>query len=106
MKKYIFSCICILCLSLSGCDYLDTEPGDAISSDRFWETSNAAALEQYCNLYYPKLIKGHGDPLSWNIGNMIMQEYQSDNLLAAGASSITFGQNTVMTSSADWTGLQ
>ena len=102
MKKYIFSCICILCLSLSGCDYLDTEPGDAISSDRFWETSNAAALEQYCNLYYPKLIKGHGDPLSWNIGNMIMQEYQSDNLLAAGASSITFGQNTVMTSSADW----
>ena len=52
MKKYIFSCICILCLSLSGCDYLDTEPGDAISSDRFWETSNAAALEQYCNLYY------------------------------------------------------
>ena len=53
MKKYIFSCICILCLSLSGCDYLDTEPGDAISSDRFWETSNAAALEQYCNLYYP-----------------------------------------------------
>lgn len=41
MKKYIFSCICILCLSLSGCDYLDTEPGDAISSDRFWETSNA-----------------------------------------------------------------
>lgn len=102
MKKYIFSCICILCLSLSGCDYLDTEPGDAISSDRFWETSNAAALEQYCNLYYPKLIKGHGDPLSWNIGNMIMQEYQSDNLLAAGASSITFGQNTVMTSSTDW----
>lgn len=44
MKKYIFSCICILCLSLSGCDYLDTEPGDAISSDRFWETSNAATL--------------------------------------------------------------
>ena len=39
MKKYIFSCICILCLSLSGCDYLDTEPGDAISSDvlEYWK---------------------------------------------------------------------
>lgn len=102
MKQYIISSICSLCLLLSGCNYLDTEPGDAISSDRFWETANAAALEQYCNLYYPKLIKGHGDPLAWNLGSMIQTEYQSDNLLGAGANSITFGQNTKLTSNSDW----
>ena len=102
MKQYIISLICSSCLLLSSCNYLDTEPGDAISSDHFWETANAAALEQYCNLYYPKLIKGHGDPLAWNIGSMISQEYQSDNLLASGASAITFGQNTKLTSNSDW----
>lgn len=57
MKQYIISFICFSCLLLSGCNYLDTEPGDAISGDYFWETANAAALEQYCNLYYPKLLK-------------------------------------------------
>lgn len=102
MKQYIISFICSSCLLLSGCNYLDTEPDDAISSDRFWETANAAALEQYCNLYYPKLIKGHGDPLEWNIGNMISAEYQSDNLLSSGASAITFGQNTKLPSNSDW----
>ena len=71
MKHYIISFVCLLSFLISGCNYLDTEPGDVISSDHFWETSNAAALEQYCNLYYPKLIKGHGDPLSWNLGSMI-----------------------------------
>lgn len=102
MKQYIILFICSSCLLLSGCNYLDTEPDDAISSDRFWETANAAALEQYCNLYYPKLIKGHGDPLEWNIGNMISAEYQSDNLLSSGASAITFGQNTKLPSNSDW----
>lgn len=33
--KHIYSFIFLLCLSLSGCDYLDTEPGDVISSDHF-----------------------------------------------------------------------
>lgn len=102
MRHYIISSICSLCLLLSGCNYLDTEPGDAISSDYFWETANAAALEQYCNLYYPKLIKGHGDPLAWNIGSMILAEYQSDVLLGSGASAITFGQNTKLTGNSDW----
>ena len=45
MKQYIISFICFSCLLLSGCNYLDTEPGDAISGDYFWETANAAALE-------------------------------------------------------------
>ena len=71
ISNLLTSFIFLLCLSLSGCDYLDTEPGDVISSDHFWETANSAALEQYCNTYYPKLIKGHGDPLAWTIGNMI-----------------------------------
>lgn len=37
MKQYIISFICFSCLLLSGCNYLDTEPGDAISGDYFWE---------------------------------------------------------------------
>lgn len=102
MKQYIISSICSFCLLLSGCDYLDTEPGDVITGDHFWETANAAAFEQYCNTYYPKLIKGHGDPNGWDMGTMIIQENQSDNLLAAGANQITFGQNTVATSSSEW----
>lgn len=102
MKHYIISFVCLLSFLISGCNYLDTEPGDVISSDHFWETSNAAALEQYCNLYYPKLIKGHGDPLSWNLGSMISSEFQSDNLLSAGPSAITFGQNLTLASSSDW----
>ena len=102
MKYYMISFVCLLSFLFSGCNYLDTEPGDVIFSDHFWKTSNAAALEQYCNLYYPRLIKGHGDPLAWNLGSMITAEFQSDNLLSAGPSAITFGQNVVMTKSADW----
>lgn len=102
MKRYIFSLVCLSSALFAGCDYLETEPGDAIVGDRYWENANSAALEQYCNLYYPKLILGHGDPLSWNIGTMITAEYQSDNLLSSGANSITFGQNVVQTSNSDW----
>lgn len=102
MKKYIISSICLFSALLSGCDYLDTEPGDVIGGDHFWETANAAAFEQYCNTYYPKLIKGHGDPNGWDQGPMVTQEYQSDNLLSAGANSITFGQNTKTNSNGEW----
>ena len=100
--KHIYSFIFLLCLSLSGCDYLDTEPGDVISSDHFWETANSAALEQYCNTYYPKLIKGHGDPLAWTNGNMIESDYKSDNLLGPSANIITFGQSSTLITSSDW----
>lgn len=102
MKHYIISFVCLLSLLFSGCNYLETEPGDVIVGERFWETSNAASLEQYCNQYYPKLIKGHGDPLSWNLGPMISDEFQSDNLLSSGPNAVTFGQNLVLTQSDFW----
>ena len=89
-------------LMLSGCDYLDTEPGDAISADVFWETSTSSSLEQYCNTYYPKLITGHGDPQSWSLGTMFTTEQQSDNILSAGVNQITYGQNTILTGSSYW----
>ena len=102
MKKNIYIYLLSLCFSITGCNYLETEPGDVISSGRFWETANSAALEQYCNTYYPKLILGHGDPLAWSLGNMIESEYQSDNLLGASANLITFGQSTVQITSSHW----
>lgn len=102
MKKNCSLLILIIAAAMNSCDYLDTIPGDAIDNNTFWSTANAAALEQYCNLYYPKLIKGHGDPQSWTIGDMINSEYQSDNLLGSAPSIITFGQNTVLTSNSDW----
>ena len=46
MKLYIISFICLLCFLLGGCNYLETEPGDVITGNRFWETANAVALEQ------------------------------------------------------------
>ena len=102
MKQYIYSFFCLFILLLSGCNYLNTEPGDVITEDRFWTTANAVALEQYCNMYYPKLIIGHGDPNGRDAGEMIKQEYQSDNLLSGGQNSYTFGHNTLTTSNRNW----
>ena len=102
MKLYIISFICLLCFLLGGCNYLETEPGDVITGNRFWETANAVALEQYCNIYYPKLIIGHGDPNGWDSGDMIKQEYQSDNLLGGGQNVYTFGQNSATTVNKNW----
>ena len=102
MRKYYSILILTIAAIMNSCDYLDTVPGDAIDSDTFWSTANAPALEQYCNLYYPKIIKGHGDPQSWTIGDMINSEYQSDNLLGSAPRIITYGQNTMLTSNSDW----
>lgn len=102
MKKKFIYAITAICALAAGCDYLDTVPGDAITGDTFWSTADAIALKQYCNTYYPKLIIGHGDPNGWNCGEMIIGEYQSDNVLSAGQNALTYGQNTVNNSDSRW----
>ena len=69
MKKNILY-IGLVALALQSCDYLDREPLDSISKDKFFSTAGADGLQQYCNNLYPKLIKGHGDPQSYNFGMM------------------------------------
>lgn len=100
MNKYFL--VLVLCFLFTGCNYLDTEPGDVITTDHFWNTASSSALEQYCNTYYPKLIKGHGNPLDFTLGDMIQSEYQSDNLLSSSANIVTYGQNSPLLTSSDW----
>lgn len=89
-------------LSLAGCNYLDVEPGDTITGDRFWKTANAAALEQYCHTYYPRLIVGHGDPRQYSTSAMISADMQSDNIYGSGPNAIAFGTNTKTQSDGAW----
>lgn len=102
MKRKILYTLSLLCFLVTSCDYLETHPGDSITGERFWKTANAAALEQYCNTYYPRLVKGHGNPNGWDLGPMIMQDFQSDNIYAGGADQITFGQNVATVSNGEW----
>lgn len=67
MKKTILYAT-LLALSFQSCDYLDREPLDSVTKDQFFTTATGTALQQYCNNFYPKLIKGHGDPLSYSFG--------------------------------------
>lgn len=78
MKKTILYAT-LLALSFQSCDYLDREPLDSVTKDQFFTTATGTALQQYCNNFYPKLIKGHGDPLSYSFG-MLEKEFESDNI--------------------------
>ena len=60
MKKTILYAT-LLALSFQSCDYLDREPLDSVTKDQYFTTATGTALQQYCNNFYPKLIKGHGD---------------------------------------------
>ena len=101
MKKISTIILTFACI-LTGCNYLDTVPGDSMTGDTFWSTADAVALRQYCNTYYPRLIVGHGDPNGWTCGDMIVGEYQSDNLLSTGQNALTYGQNTINNSDSRW----
>lgn len=102
MKTYkclILSCITLL---MAGCNYLDVEPNDTITDNRFWTTANGVALEQYSHTYYPRLVVGHGDPNSWGASPLITGDLQSDNLLAVGANQVAFGKNVKSQTDGDW----
>ncbi|MGI6073474.1 MAG: RagB/SusD family nutrient uptake outer membrane protein [Fermentimonas sp.] len=101
MKKYIYLLTSVLLL-LSSCNYLDVEPGDTITEDRFWSTANGVALEQYCHTYYPSLVIGHGNPNSWDPSPMIAGDLQSDNLLSGGANQIAYGKNVKSHTDGAW----
>lgn len=100
MKKIYLAMGCIAALSLHSCDFLDREPMDAVSKDQFFETANATSLEQYCNDFYPKLIKGHGDPNAYGFG-ILGNDFNSDDILPWDRNTTSFGLHTAPTEKKD-----
>lgn len=101
MKKINLLIGGLLILTAQGCDVLDKEPLDTISTEQYFKTANAAALEQYCNDLYPKLIKGHGDPNGYGFG-MIENDFSSDNILPWEMNSVAFSQHTIKSTHDEW----
>ena len=91
----------LLLLAVQSCNVLDKSPLDTIDTQRYFSSANAAALEQYCNDLYPKLIKGHGDPQTYGFG-MMETDFQSDDLLPWDMNSIAFSQHTISTKDDEW----
>lgn len=101
MKKINIIIGGLLVLATQSCDVLDKEPLDTISTEQYFRTANAAALEQYANDLYPKLITGHGNPGEYNFG-MMETDFQSDDLLPWDMNSVAFGQNTIKAKDDEW----
>ena len=99
MKKTILYAT-LLALSFQSCDYLDREPLDSVTKDQFFTTATGTALQQYCNNFYPKLIKGHGDPLSYSFG-MLEKEFESDNIFTWEYNVKSFGLHVAPTEAKD-----
>ena len=106
MKKLSILGGCLFALALTGCDYLDKEPLDSISKDKFFATANATALEQYCNNFYPSLITGHGAPTGYNFG-LMERDFMSDDILPWDRNTTSFGLHTAPSGTSgtnwDWT---
>ncbi len=102
MKRTISIILPFCALILGGCNYLDTIPGDSLTGEHFWQTANDAALQQYCNTYYPSLIIGHGAPNGWDCGPMFTEEYRTDNILPSGQNAFAYGQNIIKNTDSRW----
>ena len=93
MKKITILGGCLFALALTGCDYLDREPMDSIGKDQYFASANAAALEQYCNNFYPSLISGHGDAKGFSFG-MMNRDMTSDDIIRWERDNTSFGLHT------------
>lgn len=102
MRIYKYLLLLLTPLLIVSCDYLDVEPYDTITEDRFWSTANGVALEQYCHTYYPLLIIGHGNPQSWNSSPLLEGDLQSDNILGISANTVAFGKNVKTQTDGAW----
>ncbi len=97
MKKISILTGCLLTVALTGCDFLDREPLDAIGKEQFFTTANATALEQYCNNFYPDLIVGYGACRSYDWG-MLGEDFTSDDVLLWERNTTSFGLAIIPTS--------
>ena len=102
MKKILSIILPMFGLMITSCNYLDTVPGDAMTGEHFWLTANDAALQQYCNTYYPKIVLGHGQPNGWDLGPMFTEEYKTDNVLPSSQNQFAFGQNIIKNEDNRW----
>ena len=93
MKKITILGGCLFALALTSCNYLDREPLDAIGKDQYFASANAAALEQYCNNFYPDLIAGHGGAKGFSFG-MMDRDMMSDDIIRWDRNETSFGLHT------------
>ena len=93
MKKLSILGGCLFALAMTGCDYLDREPLDSIAKDQYFAIANAAALEQYCNNFYPDLIGGHGAPKGYSFG-MMDRDFIGDDIIRWNRNTTSFGLHT------------
>ena len=100
MKKILILGTGLLAFTLYSCNFLDRSMQDAIDKDNYFATANQQALEQYCNDLYPKLIKGHGDPQTYNFG-MMEEDFKSDDIFPWDYNKISFGHQTAPTETKD-----
>ncbi|MCD8313992.1 MAG: RagB/SusD family nutrient uptake outer membrane protein [Bacteroidales bacterium] len=101
MRKSIIILCGAIFLIAQGCNVLDRNPLDSISTDEYFSTANADALESYCNSLYPSLISGHGSPNNYTYG-MMETDFQSDDLLPWTYNEVAFSQHTISTSDSNW----
>ena len=103
MKKITILGGCLFALALTSCNYLDREPLDAIGKDQYFASANAAALEQYCNNFYPDLIAGHGGAKAFTFG-MMQRDITSDDVIRWERDNTSFGLHTKPsgTSNTNW----
>lgn len=102
MKKIISIILPVLGLMSVSCSYLDTIPGDSLTGEHFWLTADDDALQQYCRTYYPRVIKGHGNPNGWDCGDMFKEEYKSDNIYPGSQNKFSYGHNILRNSDEQW----
>lgn len=103
--KYTYKLLMLLLVAFSvSCDPLDRKLEDQLETQKYFASANAAALEQYCNYFYPRLIGGHGASGSYNYGNMLGGEFDSDNVLTWEYNLTSFGHHVAPTSKSntDW----
>ena len=101
MKKITILGGCLFALALTSCDHLDREPLDSIGKNQYFASANAAALEQYCNNFYPSLIIGHDAAKGFNFG-MMQRDIISDDIIRWDRDNTSFGLHTKPTSGGDW----
>lgn len=101
MKKYIITVSGLLFLAVQGCNVLDKDPIEFVSTEETFASATEETLQSYCNELYPNLLTGHGAFNGYSFG-MMETDFQSDDILPWSANSVAFSQHTISTTDDEW----